>query len=87
LSETILPQGEERWTACSYDHSGTVCRKCGYHNAEASKREREEARNLAILKANPKDSASFADGWNAGYQHANDLLVAFFALVGAPNPL
>lgn len=76
---------QDRTAACTYDHSGTICRKCGFYNDEAAKAKRYEACMKAYYvndKCEEGDSIAFSEGFEAGYAYANELLKAFYELTG-----
>lgn len=71
--------------SCGYDHSGVWCRKCGYQNPEAVKRERDKAAAESYAReCLGADRVVFNAGFEAGYAYANELLKNFYAL-GAPK--
>jgi hypothetical protein len=74
---------------CGYDHSGSICRRCGFHNAEAARAIRYEACVKAYgvnEKCEAGDSLAFTEGFEAGYAYANDLLKSFYDLGGVKLP-
>lgn len=69
--------------ACTYDHSGTVCNKCGFYNDQAARKQRAKAcHQRRAQHPEVRNTYDFGQGFEAGYAYANELLKAFYELTG-----